>query len=83
MRVFLNEKVHQKSLLIDYLFGNAKNEKNNVNFKEKKYDRDTVTISMEAKELSIKDANVDSCRNTNIDKSIDLKRKRFLQRSSP
>jgi hypothetical protein len=73
MRVFLNEKVHQKSLLIDYLFGNGKNEKNNVNSKEKKYDRDTVTISMEAKELSIKDANVDSCRNTNIDKSIDLK----------
>lgn len=72
MRLFLNETIHQKTSLINYLFGNGKNKKSLVLSSEKKHNYDTVTISAVAKELAIQENHVDYCRNTNIDKSIDL-----------
>jgi hypothetical protein len=73
MNIFLNNQVQRNRTLLDIMFGRkAQNTKNNKNVQSGR--RDTVTISSEAQELSMKKSISGRTRNTSVDSAIDLQK---------
>ena len=73
MNIFLNNQVQRNRTLLDIMFSRkAQNTKNNKNVQSGR--RDTVTISSEAQELSMKKSISGRTRNTSVDSTIDLQK---------
>ena len=73
MNIFLNNQIQRNQTLLDILFGRkVQNTKTNKNVQSGR--RDTVTISSEAQELSMKKSISGRTRNTSIDSTIDLQK---------
>ena len=73
MNIFLNNQVQRNRTLLDIMFGRkVQQTKNNKNVQSGR--RDTVTISSEAQELSMKKSISGRTRNTSVDSTIDLQK---------
>lgn len=73
MNIFLNNQIQSNRTLLDIMFGRkAQNAKTNKNVQSGR--RDTVTISSEAQELSMRTSISGRTRNTSIDSMIDLQK---------
>ena len=73
MNIFLNNQIRRNQTLLDIMFGRkVQNTKTNKNMQSGR--RDTVTISSEAQELSMKKSISGRTRNTSVDSTIDLQK---------
>lgn len=73
MNIFLNNQIQRNRTLLDIMFGRkARDTKTNKNVQPGR--RDTVTISSEAQELSMKKSISGRTRNTSVDSTIDLQK---------
>ena len=73
MNIFLNNQIRRNLTLLDIMFGRkVQNTKTNKNMQSGR--RDTVTISSEAQELSMKKSISGRTRNTSVDSTIDLQK---------
>ena len=73
MNIFLNNQVQRNRTLLDIMFGRkVQQTKNNKNVQSGR--RDTVTISSEAQELSMKKSISGRTRNTSVGSTIDLQK---------
>lgn len=73
MNIFLNNQIQRNRTLLDIMFGRkVQNTKTNKNMQSGR--RDTVTISSEAQELSMKKSISGRTRNTSVDSTIDLQK---------
>lgn len=73
MNIFLNRQIQRNRTLIDIMFGGkAQNTKTNKNVQSGR--RDTVTISSEAQEMSMRISIWGRARNKSIDSMIDLQK---------
>ena len=73
MNIFLNNQVQRNRTLLDIMFGRkVQQTKNNKNVQSGR--RDTVAISSEAQELSMKKSISGRTRNTSVDSTIDLQK---------
>ena len=73
MNIFLNNQIRRNQTLLDIMFGRkVQNTKTNKNMQSGR--RDTVTISSEAQELSMKKSISGRTRNTSVDSAIDLQK---------
>ena len=73
MNLFLNNQIQRNRTLLDIMFGRkTQNTKNNKNVLSGR--RDTVTISSEAQELSVKKSISGRTRNISVDSTIDLQK---------
>lgn len=73
MNIFLDNEIRRSQTLLDIMFGRkAKNTKTYKNVESGR--RDAVTISSEARELSMKKSISGRTRNTSIDSTIDLQK---------
>ena len=73
MNIFLNNQIQRNRTLLDIMFGRkVQNTKTNKNMQSGR--RDTVTISSEARELSMKKSISGRTRNTSVDSTIDLQK---------
>ena len=73
MNIFLNKQIRRNQTLLDIRFGRkVQNTKTNKNMQSGR--RDTVTISSEAQELSMKKSISGRTRNTSVDSTIDLQK---------
>lgn len=73
MNIFLNNQIQRNQTLLDIMFGRkVQNTKTNKNVQSGR--RDTVTISSEAQELSVRKSISGRTRNTSVDSTIDLQK---------
>lgn len=73
MNIFLDNQIQRNRTLLDIMFGRkVRNTKTNKNVQSGR--RDTVTISSEAQELSMKKSISGRTRNTSVDNTIDLQK---------
>ena len=73
MNIFLNNQIQRNRTLLDIMFGRkVQNTKTNKNMQSGR--RDTVTISSEAQELSMRKSISGRTRNTSVDSTIDLQK---------
>lgn len=73
MNIFLNNQIQRNRTLLDIMLGRkTQNTKTNKNVLSGR--RDTVTISSEAQELSMKKSISGRTRNTSVDSTIDLQK---------
>lgn len=73
MNIFLNNQVQRNRTLLDIMFG-RKVQQTKTNKTMQSGRRDTVTISSEAQELSMKKSISGRTRNTSVDSTIDLQK---------
>ena len=73
MNIFLNNQIQRNRTLLDIMFGRkVQNTKTNKTMQSGR--RDTVTISSEAQELSMRKSISGRTRNTSVDSTIDLQK---------